>query len=109
MTNRTITRYDHERKLAMLARYSDIATVRRIAAQKLGSAAAQSLDISNRQDKKYKIMSPQGVWIHFGYWGSEDYTKSRSDSRRQAFLRRNHKWADQDVWTPGWMAYHLLW
>ena len=68
------------------------------------------IDYSTRKDKKYMILNPNtNKWVHFGLMGAEDFTKHKDKERREAFLTRNHKWANQDEYTPGYMAYYLLW
>lgn len=66
--------------------------------------------ISNRKDKKYKIIDPKtGKIVHFGAMGYEDYTLHKDDKRRQLFLKRNANWAKAKPYTPAWASYFLLW
>jgi hypothetical protein len=65
--------------------------------------------ISTRKDKKYMVEAPDGKWIHFGFFGMQDFTLHRDIVRRDRFRKRNAKWAEQDKWTAGWLSYHLLW
>lgn len=68
------------------------------------------IDYSNKKNKKYMILNPiTNKWVHFGQMGFSDYTKHNDKERRKAFLNRNHKWANQSEYTPGYMAYYLLW
>lgn len=65
---------------------------------------------STRSGKKYMLLNPHtNKWIYFGAFGYEDYTKHHNEKRREAFRKRNHKWAKQDKYTPGWLSYYLLW
>lgn len=67
-------------------------------------------DISIRKDKKYMIKIPNtNKWVHFGQMNYEDYTKHKDIERRNKFRIRNHKWANADIYSPAYMAYHLLW
>jgi len=67
------------------------------------------LYLSTRVDKKYMIQNPKGKWIHFGQYGYEDYTKHLDKQRRDNFRMRNHKWKHFPKYTPGHLAYYLLW
>lgn len=64
---------------------------------------------STRKSKKYMLLKPDGKWVHFGYYGMEDYTKHRNLMRREAFRTRNHQWAYQNIFTPASLSYYLLW
>ena len=55
------------------------------------------------------VQNPEGKWIHFGFYGMEDFTKHRNLRRRDAFRIRNAKWATAPKWSPSWMSYWLLW
>ncbi len=67
-------------------------------------------DVSNRKNKKYKILNPEtNNWVHFGQMNYEDYTKHKDKKRRDNFKRRNHKWANADRYSPAYLSYHLLW
>jgi hypothetical protein len=41
--------------------------------------------------------------------GYEDYTKHKNEIRRKSFLTRNKEWSKQDMYTPGFLSYYLLW
>jgi hypothetical protein len=67
-------------------------------------------DVSNRKDKKYRILNPQNnKWVHFGQMNYEDFTKHKDIKRMENFKRRNHKWANADMYSPAYLSYHLLW
>ena len=68
------------------------------------------IDISNRKNKKYMILNPYtNKWIHFGYYGMEDYSKHKNLQRRENFRVRNKKWSFQELYTAGFKSYFLLW
>lgn len=69
-----------------------------------------NIKLSTRKDKKYMVLNPNiNKWIHFGQIGYQDYTKHQDNKRRQLFRLRNQKWAEQDLYTPGYLSYYLLW
>lgn len=66
--------------------------------------------LSPNKSKKYSIINPlTNKIVHFGQMGMEDYTKHLDEARREAFLKRNHKWKDAEPYTPAWLSYYLLW
>ena len=65
--------------------------------------------LSTKKNKKYMVRRPDGIWVHFGEMGYEDFTLTRDKEKQKLFKLRNAKWAKQDKYTPGWLAYHLLW
>ena len=68
------------------------------------------IKLSTRKDKKYMLLNPDtNKWVHFGQIGYEDYTKHQNNKRRQLFKIRNQKWAEQDLYSPGFMSYYLTW
>jgi hypothetical protein len=69
-----------------------------------------NIDYSTRNDKKYMILNPNNnKWVHFGAMGYSDYTKHKDKKRREAFLVRNHKWADAPLYSPSYMSFYILW
>lgn len=64
---------------------------------------------STRKTKKYMLLKPDGKWVHFGQYGMEDYTKHRNAMRREAFRTRNRQWAYQDILSPAFLSFWLLW
>lgn len=74
---------------------------------------------SSKPTKKYMILRSAFIdnngeyhndkWIHFGEMYSEDYTYHNDEERLRRFRRRNRRWANQEIYTPGWLSYHLLW
>ena len=75
----------------------------------LGYDKYTNIYISTRKDKKYMVIHPiTNKKVHFGST-MEDYTKHKDIVRRNAFLKRNAKWAKADKYTPGYLSYNLLW
>lgn len=64
---------------------------------------------STRKSKKYMLLKPNGKWVHFGYYGMEDYTKHKNLMRREAFRTRNHQWAYNDPLSSSFLSFWLLW
>ena len=56
--------------------YSNPQIVRKMADYYLGTDVP--LYLSTHKNKKYMVQNPQGVWIHFGQYGMQDYTKHKS-------------------------------
>ena len=94
-------------KEELILKYSNPYYVRQNADRYLGKEVP--VYYSTRKDKKYMVLSPEGKWIHFGAYGYEDYSRHKNNMRREAFRRRNHKWATSDKWTSSWLSYWLLW
>jgi hypothetical protein len=91
-----------------ITRYSDPRRVQYLAHKLIGRGA--TVYLSTRKDKKYMIEDPAtGHMVHFGQLPYEDFTKHKDKDRREAFLVRNAKWKHAPVYTPRWLAYHLLW
>jgi len=67
--------------------YSNPRTVQRRAKQILGKNVI--IYRSNLKNKKYKIITPDGKTIHFGYIPMEDFTKHKDELRRQNYLKRS--------------------
>ena len=68
--------------------------------------------LSTRKDKKYMLLNPNNnKWVHFGTMKPpmEDYTKHQDNKRRQLFKIRHQKWAEQDLYSPGYLSYYLTW
>lgn len=89
--------------------YSNPAIVARKARKIFGKDV--ELQLSTRKAKKYMIKNPNGKWIHFGqmYPPMEDYTKHNDLLRRDNYLRRNAKYANAPMYSPGFLSYYLLW
>jgi hypothetical protein len=88
-------------------KYSNPQTVYKNAKNIFGNV---NIKISTRKNKKYMLFNPkENKWIHFGQWGMEDFTKHLDKKRRDLFLIRNWKWQDNDIYTPSFLSYYLLW
>lgn len=90
----------------MLSNYSNFNIVK----TKLAKLGYSNVEISNRKDKKYKILNPNtNKYVHFGQMGYEDYTKHKDNKRRDAFQSRNNKWKTAPQYSPAHLSYHGLW
>lgn len=66
--------------------------------------------LSTHKNKKYMIYDPYtNKMVHFGQFPFFDYTKHKDKIRRERFQRRNHKWADSELYSPANLSYYLLW
>ena len=63
---------------------------------------------SERKDKKYMVII-NNKKIHFGDPKYADFTYHKDLKRREAFRKRNAKWATANKDTPSWLSFHLLW
>lgn len=70
------------------------------------------LYLSDRKDKKYYVINPQGKKIHFGSKIYEDFTKHKNKERRIRYLKRATKikgdWKD-DPYSPNNLSINILW
>lgn len=90
----------------MLSDYSNFNVVKK----KLEKLGYENLEVSNRKNRKYKILNPNtNKYIHFGDMRYEDFTKHKDTKRRDNFLKRNHKWKDSPKYTPAHLSYYGLW
>lgn len=65
---------------------------------------------STRKNKKYMLLNPEtDKWVHFGYYGMQDYTRHKNKDRRDRFKTRNKRWADSYPYSPSFLSYWLLW
>lgn len=68
------------------------------------------ITISNRKNKKYNAVSDDGLNVHFGDNRYQDYTQTKDDKKRNAYIRRHVKrenWTDET--TAGFWSTYLLW
>lgn len=69
------------------------------------------LFVSEKNDKKYKVVQPDGKIVHFGS-RMEDFTKHGDEARRKSYLARSGaikgNWRD-DKWSANNLARELLW
>jgi hypothetical protein len=68
------------------------------------------LYLSHHKNKKYAVLNPHtNKLVHFGLKPYLDYTKTLDKDKRDNFLKRNHKWATADKYSPAYLSYWLLW
>lgn len=100
-------------KSKTIRRYSNPTAVKKAASRYLGSAAASTLKLSTKREKKYMVQNPKtGRWTHFGQMGYEDYTKHHDKKRRKNYLTRSRKikgnWRG-DKFSANNLSIHILW
>jgi hypothetical protein len=70
------------------------------------------LFLSNRKDKKYMILDPDGKRVHFGNINYEDFLKHQSLQRRSSYISRatniRGDWKN-NKYSPNNLAIHVLW
>lgn len=83
-------------------------------AEKLGLKGI--IKTSDRKDKKYVYISPDGKKKHFGSRGMQDYIDHRDNNRRKAYRKRHSaiktksgKRAIDIKNSPAYLSYNLLW
>ena len=67
---------------------------------------------SDRQDKKYYIITNSGRKIYFGAAGMSDFTKHKDEARKQRYINRhknNEMWTKSGIDTAGFWSRWLLW
>lgn len=68
------------------------------------------LEPSSKKDKKLMVTFPDGMRIHFGARGYEDYTIHRDEDRKKRYIDRHEPREDwEDEKTPGYWSRWLLW
>lgn len=102
---------NHPRYLIVTS-VSDPVVVIRNADKYLGKKNYE-LFISNAKNYKYTIIrSDNGRKIDFGGAGYYDYTKTKDERKRDAYLARSEKikgnWKN-DRWSRNWLSRNLLW
>jgi hypothetical protein len=81
--------------------------------------AWQSLEISDRAGKRFKIKTPSGKLVHFGQWpynGQGTFIDHKDPDIRRAWKARHEKIklksgesAYLNKESPSYYAYHILW
>ena len=70
------------------------------------------LFISDKPNKKYYYVKPDGKKVYFGQMGYEDYTKHMDFNRAERYLARasniKGKWKD-NKYSPNNLSIRLLW
>jgi hypothetical protein len=67
---------------------------------------------SDRIDKKYMVITPDGKTIHFGAKGYSDFTKHKNVERKQRYdarHKKNEDWTKSGINTAGFWAKKILW
>jgi len=95
---------------ATLEEYSNPKIVQQRAYKLFGKEA--TVYRSNKKDKKYTIINPDGNPVHFGQLPYEDFTRHGDPIRRQNYLNRatniKGNWK-ADPYSPNNLAIRLLW
>jgi hypothetical protein len=91
--------------------YSNPHVAQRLAYRHFGRTA--KLYPSTKRDKKYMVYDPiKGVYVHFGQYPYEDYTKHKDKTRRKNYLTRSGnirgEWK-QNKYSPNNLARKVLW
>ena len=67
--------------------------------------------VSDKSDKKFRILTKNNRWIYFGDKKYKNYTEGHLDEKRRELYvkrhRKNEDWKNKD--TPGFWSYHYLW
>jgi len=92
-------------------KYSNPAKAQQNAYNYLGPSA--DLYLSEKKDKKYKIYDPNlNKWVHFGFYGMEDFTKHKNPMRRLFYLNRatniRGNWKN-NPYSANNLAINILW
>ena len=70
------------------------------------------LYLSNRKDKKYMVLDPDGKMVHFGNINYEDFLKHQSLQRRNSYISRATNirgvWK-RNKYSPNNLAINILW
>jgi hypothetical protein len=68
--------------------------------------------LSTKKNKKYMVRRPDGIWVHFGEMGYEDFTKHKDKKRQSAYLIRTENikgdWK-KDKFSANNLARNILW
>ena len=68
--------------------------------------------ISDRKDKKYMVLTPEGKRVHFGNINFEDYSHHNNESRRDNYLKRassiKGNWK-ADKYSANNLSLNILW
>ena len=68
--------------------------------------------LSERKDKKFCVVAPDGKTVHFGQKGYTDFTKHQNQQRRENYLNRatniRGNWRN-NKYSANNLAINLLW
>lgn len=97
-------------KTAEIWKYSNPKTAQEKAFKLYGKNAV--LYKSEKSDKKYQILDPDGNWVHFGQMKYQDFTKHGDQDRRERYLKRasgiKGDWR-KNPYSPNALAMRILW
>lgn len=65
---------------------------------------------SDKSNKKYLIITPEGKKIYFGANGYSDYTKHKDDDRKERYIKRHknrENWNNKN--SAGFWSRWILW
>ena len=67
---------------------------------------------SDKPEKKFLVISPEGKKVYFGASGYSDYTKHKDPKRKDNYIKRHKKrenWSKSGLNTAGFWSRWLLW
>ena len=67
---------------------------------------------SQKKDKKYSIITPDGKVVSFGQMGYEDFTKHNDPVRRMKFLNRTSNYRGnwkENPYSPNNLSRRIIW
>ena len=67
---------------------------------------------SDKQNKKYYIITNNDKKVYFGAAGMSDFTKHKDEARKQGYIKRhqnNENWSKSGIDTAGFWSRWLLW
>lgn len=71
-----------------------------------------TLKKSDRSDKKFMVITPEGKKVHFGGKGYSDFTRHKDSKRKEAYISRHRSrenWSKSGIDTAGFWSRYLLW
>jgi len=96
--------------LKTLKKWSNPEIVFKKAKKYLGKRA--TIKISDKPDKKYMVIKPNGHSVHFGLIGYQDFTRHGNKTRRANYLNRSRgikgDWKS-DKYSANNLSRNLLW
>jgi hypothetical protein len=94
----------------ILYKYSNPKEAQKKAKEYLGNDV--KLFKSNRKNKKYMIKDLEGKWVHFGFFGMEDFLKHKNFNRMLRYRKRAENikgnWRD-NPYSPNNLSINILW
>lgn len=72
--------------------------------------------LSDRKNKKLKILTPSNKWVHFGAKNSTTFIEGASEKKRNSYRARHSKIILKDgrraidvKYSPAFLSWNLLW